>query len=203
MSTKVKFGLSNVHYAPYTPGAAGAVGTYATPIPIPGAVSFAPDPQGSEYKFYADNGTYFSYTKDNGDSGDLEMALFPDDFLVDVLGWALDSKGVLLELANKAQKPFALLFEVQGIDDEGETDPLRVVYYNVTGAKPTREYSTTEDGIEVKTEKMTLTAALLDLPGIGALARVSVARSQAPTVFDAFFTAVYVPAPPEPPSNPN
>jgi phi13 family phage major tail protein len=190
---KVKFGLSNVHYALYTPGALGALGTWATPIAIPGAVSFAPAAQGSEYKFYADNGVYYSYTKDNGDAGDLEMAYFPDGFLVDVLGWALDDKGVLLELSNKAQVPFALLFEVQGVDDAEAIDPIRVVYYNVKGAKPTREYASTQEGIEVKTEKMTLTAAPIEFPAIGDLTRVSIPKSTDATVFNAFFSAVYVP----------
>lgn len=191
---KVSFGLSSVHYAKYTPGAAGALGTWANPIAIPGAVTFTPEAQGDSYTFYADNSNYYSYTTDNGDAGDLEMAYFPDEFLIDVLGWIKDDNGVLLELAGQPQKPFALLFEVQGVDFDGSLNPIRQVYYNVTGAKPSTEYSTTEEGIEVQTTTMPITCATLTFPDIGQLAKARVTKKDG-AVYDNFFNAVYTPAP--------
>ena len=189
---KVSFGLSNVHYARYTPGTAGALGTWATPVPIPGAVTFTPEAQGDSYTFYADNLNYFSYTTDNGDAGDLEMAYFPDDFLIDILGWTKDSNGVLLELAGQPQKPFALLFEVQGVDLDGSNNPIRQVYYNVTGAKPSTEYATTQEGIEVQTTSMPITCAPLVFPSIGQLAKARVTKKDG-AVFENFFNTVYQP----------
>ena len=44
---KVKFNISNVHYAPITIGEDGAV-TYATPVALPGAVSINMDPSYDE-----------------------------------------------------------------------------------------------------------------------------------------------------------
>ena len=191
---KVSFGLSNVHYAPYKPGALGALGTWEKPIPIPGAVTFTPEAQGDSYTFYADNSNYFSYTTDNGDAGDLEMAYFPDDFLMDILGWIKDDNGVLLELAGQPQKPFALLFEVQGVDFDGAINPFRQVYYNVTGAKPTTGYSTTQEGIEVQTTTMPITCTPLSFPDIGQLAKARLTKKDG-AVYNSFFNSVYIPEP--------
>jgi phi13 family phage major tail protein len=193
---KVSFGLSSVHYAPYTPGAGGALGTWAAPVWIPGAVTFTPSAQGNSYTFYADNGNYFSYTTDTGDAGDLEMAYFPDEFLMAVLGWEKDANGVLLELSGKAQKPFALLFEVQGVDADGSDNPIRIVYYNVTGSKPSTEYATTEEGVEVKTTTMGITCAPLNFPNFGAMAKARVVKSDG-APYASFFSAVYEPELPE------
>ena len=190
---KVQFGLSNVHYAMYTPGIGSAPGTWATPKAVPGAVTFAPSAQGDSYTFYADNMNYFSYTTDNGDAGDLTMAYFPDEFLMDILGWVKDSGGVLLELAGQPQKPFALMFEVQGIDTDGTLSPIRLVYYNVTGAKPTTSYNTTEAGITVQTSAMPITCKPMDFAGIGKLAKARVTKADG-AAFDTFFTTVYKPA---------
>jgi len=189
---KVSFGLSNVHYAQYTPGTGGTLGTWETPIAIPGAVTFSPEAQGDSYTFYADNSNYFSYTTDNGDAGDLEMAYFPDEFLMDILGWIKDDNDVLLELAGQPQKPFSLLFEVQGVDFDGTPNPIRQVYYNVSGAKPTTGYSTTQEGIEVQTTTMPITCAPLMFPDIGQLAKARVTKKDG-KVFDDFFEAVYIP----------
>ena len=53
---------------------------------IPGAVAFT-SPEGDSNTFYADDSPYFIVTSNNGYTGDLEMANFPDEVLAEALGW--------------------------------------------------------------------------------------------------------------------
>ena len=186
---KLWYGLDKVHYAMFSPGAF----TWDTPKRIIGAVGFTPTPQGSETTLYADNGKYFFYTKDNGDQGDLEMYLFPDYFLIDILGWAKDKNGALLALANKAQLPFALMFEVNVVDENDRVIPMRMIYYNVKGAKPTIQYNTSEDAIAPNTQTMTITATPINFEGIGGLTSIQIRQDTMPDEFETFFDEVYIP----------
>lgn len=99
MSNKVKYGLKNVHFAVITETVTdGEVTiTYGTPVPIPGAVNIALDAAGESVQFYADDSIYFEENINDGYTGNLEMALIPDDFRTDVLGEIEDSKGALIE----------------------------------------------------------------------------------------------------------
>ena len=81
---KVKFNISNVHYAPITIGEDGAV-TYATPVALPGAVSINMDPTGEPESFYADGVEYYTINNNQGYEGDLELAMIPEDFRVRIL----------------------------------------------------------------------------------------------------------------------
>jgi len=182
-----------VHYALYTPGLNGDPGVWTQPEPIPGAVKFSPSAQGSEYTFYADNGKYFTYRNDTGDAGDLEMAYFPDKFLIDTLNWQKDKNGGLLEITGKPQHQFALLFEVNGVGMDGEESPIRVVYYNVTGSKPTTSYATTTEGIEVQTQTMSLTCAPIKFTDFGYLTKARMTEKDSDE-FPTFFDQVYIPA---------
>ena len=187
MANKVTYGFDKVHYALYKEGNDGALGTFETPIRIPGAVGFSPTAQGSKSDFWADNTNYFSVTQDNGVQGDLEMALFPEKFLVDVLNWALDTKGILIERANVAQNPFALLFEVLG-----DEEPIRVCYYHCLGAKPNDAYITAKDNATIQGKTMAITAKPLDF-GDFATAKTSATRSKDPATFSSWFNQVYIP----------
>ena len=83
MADKVKFGIKNVHYAVMT----ADIPTYETPVPIPGAVSFSLEASGDTSPFYADDMQYFVTVANNGYTGDLEMALFPAQFLQFFFGY--------------------------------------------------------------------------------------------------------------------
>ena len=184
---KVKYGLKNVHYAVATIAADGSA-TFATPKRIPGAVNLSMDPKGDAVDFYADDSDYFSQTPNAGYSGSLEVAIVPDDFKVDVLGYIVDSNGALVEDADAVTKPFALLFEFQG--DEKAT---RHVLYNNTAARPSVAGNTKEETITVQTETLNLTSGMIYVPAIGKnVPKTSLKKDQ--TGYSTFFSSVYQPA---------
>ena len=184
---KVKYGLTNVHYAIATIAADGSA-TYGTPKRIPGAVNLSLDPSGDAVNFFADDIKYFSQTPNAGYSGTLEVALVPDEFKVDVLGFKVDSNGALVEDANAISKPFALLFEFQG-DDKA----TRHVIYNNTASRPSVAGNTKEESIEVQTETLNLTSGMIYVPSLDTnVPKTSVKKDQTP--YANFFSAVYQPA---------
>lgn len=156
MGDKVKFNIKNVHIAPMT--MQGEEPTWATPIKVPGAVSFSLEPQGDVTPFYADGILYYQSVANNGYSGDLEVALIPVEVLKALYGIAegTDSK-VLTENANAEPVPFALLFE-----EDGDTTGTRFALYNCTATRPTRSFSTNKAGKEVQTQSVTVTAAPME-----------------------------------------
>lgn len=156
MSNKVKFGLSNVHYAKMIVGEEGTI-TYSTPVAIPGAVNLSLEPQGEESPFYADNIKYFNDYANNGYSGDLEMAKIPDSFLKDILGQTIDTNGAVIENAEDKSAHFAFMFEV-----DGDESKKRVVYYNCTASRPSSEASTINETKEPNTDTLTITASARD-----------------------------------------
>ena len=113
---KVKYNIKNVHVAKQTEkNTEGATTyTYDAPKSIPGAVSISLDAQGEISKFYADGIAYYVTSANNGYEGDLEMALIPSWFRVEILNEEQDKNGVLAENADKTTNPFALLFEFDG-----------------------------------------------------------------------------------------
>lgn len=150
---KVKFGLKNVHYALRAIGEDGSV-TFETPKRIPGAVSMSLSPDGETTPFYADDSLYFTTISNNGYTGNLEVAVIPDDFRVEVLGESLDTKKVQFEDAKSQPKAFALLFEF-----DGDAAAIKHVLYNCKATRPTIEGETKAKSIEAKTETLELVAA--------------------------------------------
>lgn len=143
---KVEFGLSNVHIAVEQDG-----GGWGTPRHIPGAVSWTPDAEGEEYHFYADDLDYFSETSDNGYTGDLTMALLPEWFLADVLGYKQLVDGGVVEIRNSVKRRICLIFE-----GKGDRHKTRRVYINCSAGKPSEEFQTIEEGKEVRVQVIPL-----------------------------------------------
>ena len=185
---KVRYGFSNVHIAYEAADSTDSNPKWDTPVSIPGVVSFSPKANSSEYKFYADNGVYYATYSDTGYTGDLTMAKFSDEFLVNTQGWELDAKGGLVEVQNGVKRKFALMGQV-----EGDIEPRRFVYYSCNASKPSPEYSTSAENIEVKTETISLTTSQIKI-GDKSVSRYVITRSDTNAdVFDKFFDTVYLP----------
>lgn len=153
---KVKYGLSNVHTAVQKIDVDGAI-SYEDPVPVPGAVNISLTAQGEISPFYADNGVYFQTASNNGYEGDLEIALVPEHFRIDILGEEKDEDGVLVENANVISVPFALLFEFIG-----DVKKIKHVLYNCVATRPSIESGTREESIEPQTDTLSLSAAPLE-----------------------------------------
>lgn len=180
MGNKVKYGLKNTHYAVITE--VGTAVSYGIPKPWPGAVNLALNAAGENVIFYADNQAYFEENTNNGYDGDLEMALIPDEFRVDVLGDTIDSNGALIENANARPKKFALMFEF-----DGDAKKTRHVLYSVLSTRPNMEGSTKTDKKDPKTETIKIAAR----PVLGS-GDVKAKLEQGKTGYDTFFSAVYI-----------
>jgi len=181
---KVKFNICNVHYALLATGADGTV-TFATPVPMPGAVSLSLDPNGEPSNFYADGYAYYTVSNNMGYEGDLELAMVPESFRSDVLREALDENKVLLENANVETENFALLFEF-----DGDVRKIRHVLYNCSAARPTIESQTNEEEIEVKTETLSIKAA----PLANGYVKAKTGDDTTDAVYQDWYKAVYLPA---------
>lgn len=153
---KVKFNIKNVHIAPMT--TRGETPTWGTPIKIPGAVNFALSPQGNVTPFYADGMTYYQSVANNGYTGDLEVAIFPESVLEAIYKMEIGTTSkVITENASVEQIPFALLFE-----EDGDTSGTKFVLYNCTATRPNRKFTTNTDSKQVQTQTITVTASPLE-----------------------------------------
>lgn len=185
MANKVKFGLKNVHYSRGTFDDVGNA-SYVAPVPIPGAVSLSLEASGDSETFYADNIAYYVTTTNSGYEGDLEIALVPESFKVDILGESLDEKGVLYEDSSAKTHQFALMFEF-----EGDATATRYVLYNCTATRPKLESQTSEDKTEVQTETLSLVAAALK----NGIVKAQSTPSTDAGVYDGWYDEVYMVAP--------
>ena len=150
-ANKVKYGLSNVYFAPIT--AVNGTYTYGTPIAIPGAVNLSLSPEGDTNDFYADNLIYFSSTANQGYSGDLEIAMIPDEIRTGILNETTDANGALIENADAKPVGFAFGFQI-----EGDKKNRRFWYYNCSVSRPANNGATTEASITPQTDTLTIKA---------------------------------------------
>lgn len=185
MANKIKYGIRNVHYAVATIAADGSA-TYSNPVAMPGAVSLSLEAQGDTNKFYADNIVYYTSVANNGYEGDLELALIPDAFYKDCLGYGEDENGILYEDAGAEPVHFALTFQF-----EGDESSKRHVLYNCVATRPTVEGSTKEDSIEPQTETITITATTIYNADLDKdVVKASCTPTQA-TQYNAWNTTIY------------
>lgn len=179
---KVKFGLSNVHIAKITEQD-GEI-TYGTPFPMPGAVSLAADPEGDTTPFYADNIKYYIAVANNGYTGDLEIAMTPEEFLTQILGQEKDTNGALFESSNDVNARFALMGEI-----EGDAKKRRFIYYDCTATRPSAEMNTIEESKEPQTDTISITMAARSSDNV--IKAVIEPNETNQDVYDTFFKKVY------------
>lgn len=185
---KIIYGLKNVHVA--FRNDTGTTPTWATPVAIPGAVNFAPSPEGEESTFYADDGPYFKVTTNNGYTAELEMALIPDDVLAEIMGWTVDTNGMLVEDATAMPKPFALLGQVSG-----DAKNRRFVYYNCTANRSEPAHATKGETLEPTTTTLSITILPLEVNGKLIVKGVIEPKDDGTNlaIYNAFFDEVIIP----------
>lgn len=179
---KVKFGLSNVHIAKITENN-GAI-TYGTPFAMPGAVSLSAQPEGDTTPFYADNIKYYIANSNQGYTGDLEIAMTPDEFLTQILGQEVDNNGALFENANDTVARFALMGEI-----DGDKKKRRFVYFDCTAKRPSATMNTTNESTEPQTDTISITMSARTTDK--AIKAVIEPTTENQAVYDTFFTRVY------------
>ncbi len=180
---KIRYGLEQVHYA-FIEGDG-----YETPTAVPGAVGLSTTPQGDSSTFHADNSEYFVVTTNDGYTGDLEQALFPDEFLAEALGWEIDENGMLVEVADGKPKPFALLGQV-----EGDSRNRRFVFYKCIAERPSNTDSTKAGNIDPATKTLPIKISPVTIDGRKIVKGDLELSDSNKTVFDAFFDAVLEPS---------
>lgn len=181
-NNKVLYGIEKCHIAKITE-TDGEI-TYGTPFEMPGAVGLNFDPEGEETPFYADNVKYFIASSNQGYSGDLEIAMTPEQFLTEILGRQKDKNGAVFENADDKQARFALMFEGQG-DEKAR----RWVFFDCTATRPSRENNTKEESVEVGTETISITMSPRSTDK-AVMAYIEPNETNK-DVYDAFFKKVY------------
>jgi len=179
---KVKFGLSNVHVAKIIEES-GTI-TYGKPFAVPGAISLTADPEGETTPFYADNIKYFIATSNQGYTGDLEIAMTPEEFLKEILGQTQDINGALIESADDINARFALMGEI-----EGDSKKRRFVYYDCTATRPSAEMNTVEESKEPQTDTISITMSPRTTDKT--IKAVIEPNETNQAIYDTFFTDVY------------
>lgn len=180
---KVKFSLAKALYAPATIADDGTV-TYEKPIRLPGAVSIALSPEGDLVTLKADATDYYVGASNNGYSGDLELALIPDEFRTACLGETIDSNNVLTETATADPKPFALLYEFKG-DKFSQKHVMYQCY-----AKRANSEGENPDSKTPKTETVSIKAVPREIDDL--VRCITTANTPKETV-DKWYDSVYVP----------
>lgn len=152
MANKVVFGVSQLHFGEYNVATDGTV-TLGTPYALPGTVNISIEPNDSEEnKFYADNIVYWSKYSDNGLTGEIENAFFPDDFKTRFMNYVSLSNGGIAQIKGQPNKTVYFMFQ-----SEGDAEARRGIFYNVSLGQLTREYATVEDSVEPGTATLPFT----------------------------------------------
>lgn len=184
-TNKIEYGLSNVYYAPIVSYDDQAKKyTYGTPVHISGAVNVSFDATGDSNPFYADNIVYHNTKTNAGYEGDLEIALIPDSFRIDILG-EVEIDGMLAESADAQGKEFALMFQF-----EGDVTGKRHVFYRCSAERPSIASKTREESTTPNTSTLAITCMAREndhYVKTGLLASKNQAR------YEKWFTAVQEP----------
>lgn len=180
---KVEFGISNLHVGTYTVNDQGK-GVLGTPYHQAGAVNFAPEESSENNNFYADNIVYWSGYSGGTLEGDIEVAIFDDDFKTQFLGWVTLEGGAIGSVKNPVKPDVYIAFEV-----EGDKVQRRILILNASLGSITREYHTIEENKEPVTETVPMTAVGDNDTGL-----TLCVFKPGDTGYDTLFTAPTIPA---------
>ena len=181
MANKVEFGISQLHVCTYT--VSGNTVTLGTPYHQEGAVSFSPEENSEQNTFYADNIAYWSGYSGGSIEGDLEVAMFDDEFKTQFLGYRTLTNGGLANVKNATKPNVAIFFQV-----EGDNESRRVALYNCSLGAIKREYNTIEENKEPATETLSVTCTGDNASGV-----TMAVLKPGDTGYDTLFTAPTAP----------
>lgn len=187
MANKVIFGLENVHVGTYTVDPSTQAVTLGTPLHIAGAVNMSLESDSEETVFWADNVKYYTTYADNGLTGELEMAMFPDIFKTQFMNYVELTGGGLAQVKGQQNKDVYIAFEASG-----DAEKRRCILYNVALGQITREYATTTESKEPQTATLPFTVSGDNATGI-----VKAEYPPTATAYETLFSAPPVPALPE------
>ena len=183
MANKVLYGVSNLHIGEYTVATNGTV-TLGTAMKIPGTVNITMESQTEENKFYADNVVYWSGYSDNGYSGEIENAMFPDNFKTQFLNYVQIANGGIAQIKGANNKKCYIMFQ-----SEGDESARRGIFYNVSLGAITREFATTEDTVEPQTATLPFT-----VNGDAGTGIIKAVYNESSAVYSTMFTSPPVPS---------
>lgn len=151
---KVQFGISELHIGTYTETTTtqGTTVTLGTPYHQKGAVSFSPEVESNQNDFYADNIVYWSGYSGGKIEGDLEVAMFDDEFKTQFLGYRTLTSGGLANVKNPTKPNVYIAFQT-----ETDGTPIRVILYNCALGNISRSYETIGEQKEPKTATLPVT----------------------------------------------
>ena len=187
MANKITYGIKNVYYAPVTEALSGSTWTvtYGTPVAMLGARAISLSAQNENVQFSADNNpNYFTQNIFSGYEGDITMAIVGDDFRKACLGEVQDDNGLVGQSIDDKPKPFALLFQFEGDDEE-----IRHVLYRCIAGQTDVSSKTKETTIDPNEETISINCA-------GSLDKGFVkwkCKKSNTTQYNGWYTNVYVP----------
>lgn len=191
-ASKVKYGLSNVHYCLITETTTNGVTstTYGTVKAIPGAVNLSLSPSASKSVFRADNSDYYISYGQGGFEGDLEIARVPDDFKTDVLGYKEDDNKILVQdsASFSTVTYFAFLFEF-----EGDARKQKFAFYKCSASHPNIASQTTGENGQIDPQTDTMTITSVPRADSDKLIHCHTQETSDADVVAAWYTNVYVP----------
>lgn len=178
---KVEFGTSNFH-----------IGTYSTedgevklgkPIRIPGMRALSLESETEDSNFFADDVVYFFDYTDNGLKGNLNMALFPDEFKINFLNYKEMEDGGIAQIKGLQNKSVYFAFE-----GKGDKEKRRHIFFNGALGAIKREHKTLEKGKEVEEESISLTIVGDNKSGV-----LKISYSQTDEGYEKVFTNPAIP----------
>lgn len=180
---KVEFGTKMFHIGTYEVDNATGEVTLGTPVHIPGMRALSLEAESEESKFFADDVVYYSNYNDNGLSGELGMALFPDVFKTSFLNYINTSDGGVAQVKGKTVPSVYIAFQ-----GAGDKHNRRHIMFNVSLGAITREHKTIEESVEVEEETLPLTVTGDNKSGI-----MKITYSEGDAGYETVFTAPTIP----------